>query len=102
MAATRRALLEARGGFHKIFENVERSGLNAVAEQEFLAARKFFHGGNEPEQKLEMRFERGTGRARAVRHGMTSRIFLDQGLRPWTPSGRLIDLDFSLYNEVKN
>ena len=37
------------GGGDRVIERFERGRLDAVAEEEFLAAREFFDSGDEPE-----------------------------------------------------
>jgi len=63
-----RTAIPCVGRFHKRFEHVERRGLNPIAEQELLAARKFLDRGNEPENELKMRLESGTRDSRGVGH----------------------------------
>jgi|SRR5271165_2576614 len=48
-----RTAIPCVGRFHKRFEHVERRGLNPIAEQELLAARKFLDRANEPENELK-------------------------------------------------
>src|SRR5271165_2551656 len=63
-----RTAIPCVGRFHKRFEHVERCGLNPIAEQELLAARKFLDRGTEPENELKMRLESGTRDSRGVGH----------------------------------
>jgi hypothetical protein len=47
-----------------------RSGLNSVAEQELLRARKFLDRRHQPHQELEVGFDCGAGLAGVVGHDL--------------------------------
>lgn len=54
------------GRLDQTFENIQRDGLNSVAEQELVAAGKPFDGRDEPRQELVVCFNRRAGGAGAV------------------------------------
>ena len=67
-------------------EHVERGCLDAVSGQEFLPARKAFHGGNEPEEEAVMRLQRRTRLARA--HPFDDAIDAHRNAKKIRPGGK--------------
>lgn len=67
------------GGFDKGVEDVERSGLYAVTQEEFLYARKFHRRRHQPSEELVVRFQSWASFAGLIAHAYPPRA---KNLRP--------------------
>jgi len=75
---------------------IARRGLDTVAKQEFLGAREFLDGRNQPHQELEMGLDSSSGLACVVAHGRLVLKKTDQGcaLDPRSKELKTKDLTF--------